>query len=453
MTQTQATSLALEDAVLFLQAEVQALGAAPFDILAGESSNTSVEVFEGRVQNTEMSSSRGIGVRLFRDGRPGYAFTERLTAEALQQTARDAWAHTELTDPLYLDLPTVAPVERELGTCEAGLDSVGFEELKEHALRIESLARSGDARIENVPYAGASLSQGRSLLGNSGGLSLSARGNSVSAYVGAVAQQDEVRKMGVYANGGRSLDLPVLEPRFMAARAVERAVEMLGARPVTPGTLPVVFSNRVSGRLFSMFASPFFAEVVQKGQSRLKGRLGERIASDVLVLRDDPHIFGAPGSRLWDSEGVPTSPLVVVQDGVLLAFLQNLESAKEDGVPPTGHGSRGYSGRASTSFTNLIVETMPNSLASLLATHPRCLFVTKLEGGSGCSSVSGEISIGMQGFLYENGAPVHPVDRMTIASNWFDLLPRIRAFSNEYSDSFSSVRVPDMLVDDIYVGA
>lgn len=446
-------SLSLEDALETLANEAGRLGADEFDILAGESDNTSVEVFEQKIKSTEMSSSRGIGVRLLRGGRPGYSFTERLTPAALRQTALDAVAHTELTDELRISLPAESAPARDLGTYSTELESVRFEDLKALALALERNARAADSRIENVPYAGGSLSSGRSLLANSRGLFSETRGNSVSAFLGAVALAGDVRKMGVYANGGRSLSLSVLQPDFMVERAVERAIEMLEARPIAGGTIPIVFSNRVSGRLFSMFASPFFAEVVQKGQSRLKGKLGEQIASPVLLLRDDPHIFGAPGSQVCDGEGVVTAPMDVIRDGRLLSFLYNLEAAAVDEAPPTGHGARSYAGRAGTSFSNLVVEPGTESTADLLRMRPRCLYVTKLEGGAGCSSLSGEISIGIQGFLYEAGAVLHSVDKMTISTNWFDLLTKIVAFSNEYSDAFSSVRVPDMLVDDIFAGA
>ena len=177
----------------------------------------------------------------------------------------------------------------------------------------------------------------------------------------------------------------------MADRAVERAVELLGAKPARAGTLPVVFSNRVSGRLMSMFSSPYYAENVQKGQSRLKDKLGESIASEELNINCEPHLPEVPGSRLFDGEGVATAPRAIVRGGVLNAYLYNLEAAKRDGVPAAGNGARGYSGKAGTGFSNLIVPLGNQSLEELLAAYPRCLYVTKLEGGAGCSAISGEI--------------------------------------------------------------
>jgi PmbA protein len=158
-----------------------------------------------------------------------------------------------------------------------------------------------------------------------------------------------------------------------------------------------------------------------------------------------------PGSHLFDGEGVPAQRLEIVKDGVLQTFLYNLESAKKAGVAPTGTGSRGYSGKAGTGFANYIVPLGRDSLESLLGRYPKCLLVVKLEGGSGCSAISGEISIGAQGFLYEHGKRVRAVDRVTLSTNFFDLLPGIRGFSDEYSDAFSSVRVPDVLVESVHV--
>jgi PmbA protein len=215
--------------------------------------------------------------------------------------------------------------------------------------------------------------------------------------------------------------------------------------------MPVLFSHRVSPQLFAMFASPFFAEAAQKGQSRLQGKLGEAIAVPEFTLISDPLIPGAPGSHLFDGEGVAARRLEVVKNGVLQTFLYNLESAKKDGVAPTGTGSRGYSGKAGTGFANYIVPKGNQSLEELLAGYPRCFHVVKLEGGSGCSSVSGEISIGAQGFLVEKGLRVRPVDRVTLNANFFDLLKRIRGFSDRYSDAFSSVKVPDVLVEEMHV--
>jgi PmbA protein len=442
-------SLSPADALDFISAEAKRLGADRFDAVAGESESMGLELFEGKVKSTEISNSRGIGIRLFKGKRPGFAFTEKMSREAITQTVKDALSHTLLTDEVEMDLPfpEILP-DIDLKSYNPELEEVGLDRMKALGLELEALAREADPRIDNIPYLGASRSSGMSMVRNSNGVAYSSRSNVVSAGLGVVARQGESKKMGVYSNGGRSFSF---DPKFMAARAVERAVELLGAESVKSGRYPVVFSNRVSPSIMSMFGSPYFAEAVQKGQSRFAGKVGQSVAVPSLHITSNPHIPGAPGSHLFDGEGVVSQVLKVVEGGVLKTYLYNLESAKKAGVKPTGTGSRGYSGKAGTGFSNFIVEPGDRSLEDLLSAYPECLLITKLEGGSGCSAISGEISIGAQGFWYEQGRRVKPVDKVTLNSNYFELLQAIRGLSRDYSDAFSSVKVPDLLVESMYV--
>ncbi len=439
-----------EQALEFICEEAARQGADKYDAVAGESEAMGLELFESKVKTTEISNSRGIGIRLFKGGRPGFAFTEKMSREAIEQTVRDAISHARLTDPLDLDLPVPCPLpEIDLQSFNPDLESVTLDQMKALGLELEALAKQGDSRIENIPYLGVSRSSGMSMVRNSNGVFYRSRSNVVSGGIGVVAKEGESKKMGSYSTGGRSFS--VFDPGYMAAKAVERAVELLGAEPLETERYPVVFSNRISPQILSMFSSPYFAEVVQKGQSRLAGKVGQAIAVPEFHLISDPHIPGAPGSHLFDGEGVVTSPLEVVKDGVLKTYLYNLESAKKAGHAPTGNGSRGYSGKAGTGFANFIVPLGSQTLDELLGSYPSCFLVTKLEGGSGCSAVSGEISIGAQGFFYEQGRRIRPIDKVTLNSNYFDLLLAIRGFSHQYSEAFTSVKVPDILVESMYI--
>ncbi len=433
----------------FLCDEVARLGTVAYDALAGESESLSLELFEGQVKSSEISHSRGLGVRLFREHRPGYAFTERFTVAAIGQTVRDAWSHTWLTDPMTIDLPEPAQLpDRDLALYNPALNTVSFDAMKAFCLHMEDVAQGLDLRIDNIPYVGAGRRSSRVRIRNHKGIDYSTHTASSSAGIGITAKRDDQKKMGSFARGGRMFDF---DPADIAERAVQRAVELLGAAPLTSGTYPVVLSNRVAPQLFGMFAGSFYADSVHKGQSRLADKLGERIATDCVRLVSDPHVREWPGSYLFDSEGVPGQRISLIENGVLQTYLHNLESAQRDGVKPTGNGSRGYAGRAGTGFANLIVPCGTDTLDTLLAAHERVLYIVKLEGSSGCSPVSGEISIGAQGFLVERGQILRPVDRITISGNFFEWLQHVVAVSDAWSDSFSSVRVPDVLISDVSV--
>ncbi|TGK14766.1 TldD/PmbA family protein [Leptospira fluminis] len=440
----------LEQAAEYVLREGKKLGLEEFDLIATDSEDTGIEVFQGRIANTETSRSRGVGIRVLKNSKPGYSYSERFSEEALSRMISDATDQTEITDRLELDLPEPNRIaEIDLKHFERNLENLDFTWMRNFGQALDEASWKEDSRIENVPHVGVGKSRSESLIANSKGIFLKKESNLVYAGTGIVASEKDSKKMGSFYRSGR--DLSKFSPEEIAKEAASRAVELLGARPIESGVISVVLSHRISPQIFGMFSSPFFADAVQKGQSRLVGKKGEKIASSLLNVRCEPHIPDFPGSRLLDAEGVPTSPQSVVENGILNLFLYNLESAKKDGVSPSGNGVRSYSGRAGTSFSNLIVPFGKNTRQELLSSVPRCILVTKLEGGAGCSAVSGEISIGIQGVYYENGNPQFPVDRMTMNTNFFDLIQRIEGISDQYADSYSSIKVPDILIREVNI--
>ncbi len=438
-----------EEALDYVSLRLKAAGVEAFDAIAGESESAGLEVYEGKVKTTELNVSRGIGIRLFRDNHPGYAYCEKYSIEALDLTIAAALENSYLTGELHLRLPEPAALAgMEIHSYDPAIEEVTFEQMKKFCLELEQKAKTLDPRIKNIPYLGASRSTSRFIIRNSQGVHLEKKSASVSAGLGVVAHSGNNRKMGVYSNGARSFNF---DSDYMAQTAAERAISLLDARPIPSGDYPVLLTNRVASQLFGMFSSIFFADLAQKGQSRLKDRLGDEIAVKDLNLVSDPFIPEAPGSMLFDGEGVPARKIQVIEDGRFVSFLHNLESAYRAEVEPTGNASRGYSGRVGTAFANLVVPVGQAKISDLQQMEKQVLQIEKLEGASGCSAVSGEISIGAQGFLWEHGRMVQPVDRITINGNFFDLLTSIHHYSDSYSDSFSSVKVPDLLVSGLKV--
>lgn len=444
-----ATALTLAEAVDVVAREARRAGSDRFDIEADESDRLGLDVFAGQVTKTDVSSLRGLSIRLFRGRRPGCARTERLTVDALRRTVTEASAQATLADEADLDLPEPAALPAvDLQVDDPTLDFVSLAQMKALALHVETAAFEVDPRVENLPYLRVSRNRRSSIVCNSNGVLYQSRQGSTTAGVGAVARYGQIRKMGIDTRGGRAFDY---DAASMARRAVERAVELLDATPLASGVYPVVFSHRVSPQLFGLFASPFFAEAVHEGRSRLQGQIGRAIAVPEIAIVCDPLTPRAAGSYLFDSEGVPARTVHVVRDGVLQTYLSTLASARATGVPPTGTGSRDESGAITTRLANYQVGKGVRRLDDLLAAYSRCLYVVQLEGTAACSAVSGEISIGAQGFMYERGRRTRPVDRVTINTNFFDLLHRIRGLSDTYSDAFGNVFVPDVLVDGVHV--
>ena len=437
-------SLKPEDALALLLESARGAGADEADALWEESANLSLEVFEGRVQNLERSDSVGLGLRVLVHGRPGYSFTERMAPESVRRCAQDAVALARFTDSLEMRLaPFSSLPSGELGLWNPAVEDFGPSSMLERCLEAEAAARSADARVVNIPHLGAARGIGRTVLANTNGFLGERKSGSVSVGIGVVARESGTDKMGWDGIGWR--DPARLEPKALASRAVERSVELLGAKPIPPGALPGLFDERISGSLLSIFLGSFHADAVQKGQSRLVGRIGERLAPVGFHLSTEPHLPGMSGSRLFDAEGVATSPRRLVDDGILRGFLHNVETFTRDGIPPTGDAVRGYSGRVGSGFSNLKVDSVGGRpVAALLEAFPKVFHVVKLEGATGCNPVSGDISVGVQGFLVENGRRI-PVDRVSLSGNIYDVLAELEGWGDAYPAGVRSQFVPALL--------
>lgn len=420
-----------------------------FDIIASTSHSEGLSVFQGQVQNTEISDSVGLGIRVIKDGRPGYAHTERLTKEAIAQTIKDAVCHTQWTEKVDIELPAPVKIPDDNPNYNPALESLTLADVKDFCIELEKETFARSAEIKNIPYLGADLNRDFSIVANHKGLFYTDKGNSVSVGAGAVAVRDGVSKLGNFVKSSR--DWSEISMAEIADKAAAYATELFGAKKIEGGKIPVVFSERISGRIMSMYASPFVAESMQKGTSRLAGKLGAQIASDKLSLVSDPLGANFSHKMYFDSEGSLTRRVDVVKDGVFNEALYNLETAAKDGCASTGNGARDFGSKMSTAFWNMLVPAGNATTADLLKIFPKCLLVARLEGGSGCSSVSGELSIGAHGFWCENGVIQHPVDGVTLSGNFFDIIQNIVGIGNEYYNPFSSVKVPALAVSELAV--
>ncbi|MBQ5464290.1 MAG: TldD/PmbA family protein, partial [Fibrobacter sp.] len=305
--------------------------------------------------------------------------------------------------------------------------------------------------IENIPYLGGDIEKEYSIVANNTGLFYEARSNCASAGAGAVASRGGIKKLGNFVKNGRDWNAFTVEE--IASKTAEYATELFGAQKIEGGKIPVILSERISARFLGMYNQPFFAETMQKGQSRLDGKEGEKIASDVFSLWNDPLGEMFEHKFYFDSEGCATRRVKVVENGVFNSALYNLETASKAKRETTGSGARSFGSKMSTSFYNLLVPPGTMTTEELLKLFPKCLLVVRLEGNSGCNPVSGELSIGAHGFWCENGAIQHPVDGVTLSGNFFDILKNIVAVGNEFRDPFAMYKVPALAVSELSVSA
>ena len=155
---------------------------------------------------------------------------------------------------------------------------------------------------------------------------------------------------------------------------------------------------------------------ITRGVSFLKDELGKAIFAPHVQILEDPLLPRGDGSRPWDGEALNVQKRHIVEDGVLRTWLLNMSSARQLGLPPTGHGTRGIGSPPGVSATNTWIAAGEKSPDQLMAEIGEGFLISEMFGPS-LNSNTGDYSVGVSGFKIENGARAFPVSEVTIAGN------------------------------------
>lgn len=396
------------------------------------SASTELEVrcFQGQVEHFERADAGGLGLRVISAGRAGCAYTEDLSAEAVAQTLAAAAEIAGYLEPQkgveLSDWPAPAEVPGlecpEIAACPV-------EKKIAMAGELEAAARAVGAEVVNVPWAGYGETRLEVYVANTAGLERAKRLGSAQLYVEALARRGEEHKS--FSEHCFARRLTELDPAKLGRAAGRSAVGLLGARQPAGGRQDVLFAPRPFAGLLAAFAPIFSGRAVEEGRSVLAGRLGQQIGAENVSISDDATLPGAPASRPFDAEGVPTRRLPVVAGGVLGAFLHTADTARRAGVEPTGHAVRSYKAIPAVAPSNLFVPAGGQAPEALRAGAQ--IEVVELQGfHSGAHPVSGDFSLAALGYALAAGRRAGPLHNFTVAGNFLGLLGAVRAAGSDF---------------------
>lgn len=391
----------------------------------------SIEVREGQVENLKVAKDAGLGIRVLRNGRLGYAYTTELTWGNLANTLEMALANAQAAseDP-YHTLPEPAAAYPELDLTDPQLEGVSLEEKIEMAHQMERSGRSFDPLVhltEQVSYEEVSY---EIAIANSNGISLTSQGAFCGGVAAFVAGKDGDQQTGFsvdFVRGFKELD-----PVALGEEAARKAVRMVGAQRLSTKRVPVVMDNYVVSNFLGMLASALSAEAVQKGRSLFAGKTGERVASKLITIVDDGAQPGGIASAPFDGEGVPTQKTVLVDSGIVQGFLYNSYTAAKDGVASTGNGARGsFQSPPSLGSSNFYVAAGEGSQQEIIKETGEGFYLTEVMGMHTANPISGDFSLGAAGIWIHNGELTTPVRGMVIAGNILELLAGVDAVGSD----------------------
>ncbi|WP_025690703.1 TldD/PmbA family protein [Paenibacillus zanthoxyli] len=411
-------------------------GFTEMEIYYANGRSTSVSVLKGEIDAYNNAQTGGLSFRGLIGGKMGYSSTERLDHESIAYLLDEAGSNAEvLENEEPEELFAGSEHYHSVNTYSASLIKTPPDQLIEAALAMERIALNADRRIDMVRRSVASVSESEVLISNTKGLNCHRQHSSASASIYVLAKESKDAKETV--TGGwfdfslRSFDDIDLEA--VALTGVREAVSKLGASTVQSDNYPIIFRNDAATSLLSSFASVFSAESVDKGFSRLKGKLGEQVAGSNISIIDDPLMVNVPSSKAFDAEGSATARHELIKDGRLLTFLHNRKTARKAGAANTANAAKGgYKGLVEVSHHNLYIAPGTASLAEIIRKTDRGILIVELQGlHAGTNATSGSFSLAAIGYLIEHGEIVRPVNQITVSGNFFELLNGIEEIGND----------------------
>jgi TldD protein len=249
-----------------------------------------------------------------------------------------------------------------------------------------------------------------------------------------VARREDRVESGMESLAGHAgFELFDADPAGVADEAARRALTMLDARPAPAGPMPVVVGNGFGGVLFhEATGHGLESDAVQKHASVYEGRIGDRLAPEIVTAYDDGTMPHEWGTDAIDDEGTPCQATRVIDEGRLCVFLYDLLRARREGRDSTGNGRR-------QSFRHLPIPRMTNTYIApgdatreeIIAGVDRGLYAVSFAGGQ-VEPATGDFVFGIsEGYLIEGGRVTAPVRGATLIGNGIEALSRIDAVGDD----------------------
>jgi PmbA protein len=409
---------------------------------------TSVSMRLGKLEDVESSASQDISLRVFVGQRSASVSTADLAMDALTALVDRCVAMArEAPEDEFAGL---APAELLMTEPAPDLDLDDGSEPDPQALRAAALRTEDAARavkgVTNSEGGSAGHSRIRFALATSHGFAggYGASAHSLSASVIAGEGADMQRDYG-WHSARYAADLE--SPETIGQRAGARSVARLNPGKAPTGKLPVLFDPRVGSSLIGHLVGAIGGPSIARRTSFLLDKLDSDLFDPSIIIRDEPLRPRGLRSRAFDGEGLAAAARDIVTGGRLTGWLLDNASARQLGLAPTGHASRG-GGASGVAVSNLHMAAGSISPAALMADIGEGIYVTELIG-QGVNPVTGDYSRGASGFVIRGGQLAEPIAEFTIAGNLIDMFAALVAADDlefRHATNVPTLRVDGMTV-------
>ena len=418
-------------------------GAQKVRITLSKSLMNLIGLLNGEVDKTAHALDRSLQLQLFVEGRYGAFSTNKLEKEGLEEFIREAIDTVKmLQEDSYRDLPAPERVAkdartgRELGLFDPAYDTLTAEQRREMALA--SCHWPCGAIAEEGEYSDSVFD---TLTIDSQGLY--ARHTETSFEIGyeTTVEDAQGNHFSSYWWDAAPL-LKDLQWKDCAEIAYKRALAQVGVQDTTGGKYTVVVDTECASTLLTPVLNALGGFALQQKNSFLLESLGKQLFPEQLTILDLPRTPGETGCRLFDSEGVATREMPIIDKGVVKTYFLNTYIAAKMGMAPTVEDATR-------------VKVLPvggcKTLDELLEATGDCILVTGFNGGNS-NPVTGNFSYGIEGFLVRGGKKVHPVRELLITGNFLQLWNNLVATADDARPCLSKL-IPSLAFTNVDISA
>ena len=388
---------------------------------------------DGRVKTASYDASEGFGLRAVRGEVTGYAHSSEVTEAALKRAVETARLAVGAGGGTLAAGPT--PTNRRLYTDADPIAGASFPVKLDTLREIDAFARDLDPRVVQVTASIAASLQEVVIL-RPDGQDLQDIRPMTRVNVSIIVEQEGRRESGSAGGGGRvGLD-GLLDPADWQAKTQEAlrvALVNLRAEPAPAGTMDVVLGPGWPGILLhEAIGHGLEGDFNRKGSSAFAGLMGQRIASPGVTVLDDGTLPDRRGSITIDDEGTPSARNVLIEDGILVGYMQDRQNARLMGVAPTGNGRReSYAHAPMPRMTNTYMLGGDTTPGDLVAELKDGIYAVGCGGGQVDITSGKFVFSASEAYLIENGKVGAPVKGATLIGNGPDSLTKVSMIGND----------------------
>jgi len=411
-------------------------GANEAEAFLSEILSTTVNIERGQIAKNMRKKDQGLGIRVVCNKSVGFSYTNVLTDKSIEQTAIEAFhtAKASKPDKNWGGFSSPKRFSSTQNAYDKKLVALSSDELVEIASIMLNEAASFDNRVFVAEGSVETHVSSRTVV-NSYGVEAFDEGTRIDCGLATIAREgQEVTPICQEFNAERVYKI---DPKWIGKEAAKKAISSLKARKIESGDLTVVFDQvALYLLLYFTFINAIKADQVQRKQSALEGKIGEKIASELVTIYDDGLM--ANGLQTWkfDCEGVPCQKTPIIEKGVLRHYLYDCYTANKDGVQSTGNALRAgfgaqYMLTPIIQATNFTLTSGSKSPEDLIKDVDNGILVQFLQGAHSSNPSSGEFSVvATPAWKIEKGEIAYAVKGAMLAGRIFDVLNNVSALGN-----------------------